>query len=126
MRRRPGGHGAGGELQSPGCVQQLEATGSDSRALDRLGSRSPSLVGPRAPRKAGIGFVVYWVCGGWSSRPWWRRLPPCHNLPKIPVLAFSLSLYFLNKMGVLAWLTSGTPSYSGRHKFHDFNVKSVF
>lgn len=47
------------------------------------------------------------------------------TLPKIPALALSLSLDFLNKMGVLAWLTSGTSSYSGRHKFHDFN-KSVF
>ena len=84
MRRRPGGRGAGGELQSQGCVQRVEAAGSGSRALDRLGSRSPALFGPRAPRKAGIGFVVDWVCSGWYSRPWWRRLPPCLNFAQYP------------------------------------------
>ena len=46
--------------------------------------------------------------------------------PRSQYIALSMKQDFLNKVGVLAWPTSGTPSYSGRHKFHDFNVKSVF
>lgn len=51
------GQGAGGGPQSPGCVRGDGGSG----APDPLGSRAP--FGPRAPGKAGIGFVVLGLLG---------------------------------------------------------------
>lgn len=85
MRRRPGGPGAGGGLQSPGCVRRVEAAGWGSAAPDRSGSWSSAPFGPRAPRRAGIGFVVLGLLGPgdrvchlawiWSKIPGYRTLP---------------------------------------------------
>lgn len=124
MRRRAGGHGAAANYRAQGSVQRVRR--SDWLCGPLTGwALDLALSGLELLEKPGLGlwWIGFVVVG---SRAWWRRLPPLPELcPRSQYIALSMTR-FPEQSGVLGLANLDPVVLPGRHKFHDFNVKSVF
>lgn len=123
MRRRlsgPGDRERGGKARSACGRAEVAGWGFWNFRPLKLGLWPPS--GLELPERSGVEFVVPGLLG--------RACGVCLLLCLAPKSSLNNLLWApvssIKWLRVLHWTASVTVSHSGRHEFHDFNVKSLF